>query len=1258
MPVLTEPKVENERVENERGIKQSVIDIIATYSYEEAFEKSLKYFNGNDLAAKVFLDKYALRDNNDELLEATPDQMHRRLAREFARIEKDKFKKPLSEDEIFAYLDEFKRIIPQGSILYGLGNKFQTISLSNCFVLDSPLDSYGGIHRTDEQLSQISKRRGGTGLDVSHLRPQGSSTKNAARTSTGIIPFMERFSNSIREVGQCLHEDTLVLCLNGLKKIKSVEAGEQVWTENAWVPVWNVVKSKKSCIQINMKSGRKIVCSSDHKIHTPEGEKKSGSLKQGDTITQIVGHGWEGKPVPLIHKEYERSEYNGSNRLNANITLPEGELSQDLAYLLGYSYGDGYVASKTGCQHYALELATSHDWPGIESKLCTIIEDCFNKKCSIRIHQWKNNTLRLNSTRVVRFLKHNGLLKQKAEFIEFPKQIMSAGLAVAWSFIAGYFDADGCAQESKKVYKFASISKSFLSTIQHVLSACGIVSKIHHQGRARQGWKDLYTLSINGGRSQELFREFFSNKSIKIAGTDHWDKKRDFSRTNYKITDFGSNSGRHSAIVTNDSWLTYSTDTSVVEELDVDRDVLLLHEEVDSVENYEDGKIIDTYDLQLEDTHFFWANGVYVSNSGRRGALMQTCSIHHPEILEFAKVKRDLTKVTGANISVRLTDEFLDAVQKDKEYEQRWPVDSENPKISKMVNAREVWMHLVENAHAMAEPGLIFWDNIIRESPADCYASEGFRTTATNPCSELPLSPLDSCRLLLLNLFAYVEHPFKKTARFNFDAFAEDVGIAQRLMDDVIDLEIEKIDQIIKKVMSDPEPVDIKKIELNLWKGVKSACERGRRTGTGITALGDTLAALGVEYGSDKGLKLVEKIYRTLKLSAYRGSVDMAKELGHFAVWNHEQEKECPFLLRIKEQDENLWNDMRKHGRRNISLLTTAPAGTVSILAKTINRFGTSSGIEPQFTVNPYTRRKKINPSDKNAKTDFVDQSGDHWQEFEVYPSAVLDWIDESGEKDLKKSPWNNSCAEELDWKQRVKLQAAAQKHIDHSISSTLNLPEDVSVEQVAEIYETAWKAGVKGITVYRKNCRTGVLIEKNSERNGSIVKTTAPKRPKSIDSEIYFTTVKGEHYFVIVGALENGTEPYEIFVGNNGFVSKRGPLKGATIRESRGRYNGIFDGDIELKNISSFCSDEEESLTRMVSTALRHGADASFVVHQLEKAKGDLQSPSKAIARVLKKWIKDGTKITGESCETCGGDLKRESGCAICISCGASKCM
>jgi len=841
MPVLIEPKVNHER-----EIKQPVIDIVTTYSYDEAFEKSLKYFNGNDLAAKVFLDKYALRNNNDELLEATPDQMHRRLAREFARIEKDKFKKPLTEDEIFSHLDEFKRIIPQGSILYGAGNQFQTISLSNCFVLDSPLDSYGGIHRTDEQLSQISKRRGGTGLDLSALRPSGAATKNAAKTSTGIIPFMERFSNSIREVGQ----------------------------------------------------------------------------------------------------------------------------------------------------------------------------------------------------------------------------------------------------------------------------------------------------------------------------------------------------------------------------------------------------------------------------SGRRGALMQTLSVHHPEILEFVKVKRDLTRVTGANISVRLTDEFLNAVQKDEEYEQRWTVDAEQPKISKMVKARDVWMQIVENAHAMAEPGLIFWDNIIRESPADCYASEGFRTTCTNPCSELPLSPLDSCRLLLLNLFAYVEHPFKKTAKFDFDAFAEDVMVAERLMDDVIDLEIEKIDDIIKKVTSDPESADIKRIELNLWKGVKKACEQGRRTGLGITALGDTLAALGIDYGSDKGLRTAEKIYQSLKINAYRSSVDMAKEIGHFPVWDHEKEKDCPFLVRIKDQDEDLWNDMKKHGRRNISLLTTAPAGTVSILAKAINRFGTSSGIEPQFTVHPYTRRKKINPSDENAKTDFVDQSGDHWQEFEVYPSAVLDWIDESGEKDIKKSPWFGCCAEELDWKQRVKLQAAAQKHIDHSISSTLNLPEDVTVDQVAEIYETAWKAGTKGITVYRKDCRTGVLVEKKAERNGSIVKTTAPKRPKALDSELYFTTVKGDHYFVIVGSLKNGTEPYEVFVGNNGFVSKRGTLKGKTLRESRGRYHGMFEGDIELRNISSFCSDEEESLTRMISTALRHGADASFIVHQLEKAKGDLQSPSKAIARVLKKWIADGTRVTGSDCPSCSSsELERSSGCVVCKSCGYSAC-
>lgn len=806
--------------------------------YNDAFQSSLDFFNGNDLAAKVFLDKYALRDNEGNLLEKTPDDTLSRVAGELARIEKKKFKKPLTKEEILEYLEGFKRIVPQGSCLYGIGNYNQYITLSNCFVVDSPRDSYGGIMYTDEQLVQISKRRGGVGLDVSKLRPSGTPTSNSARTSTGVLSFMERFSNSIREVAQ----------------------------------------------------------------------------------------------------------------------------------------------------------------------------------------------------------------------------------------------------------------------------------------------------------------------------------------------------------------------------------------------------------------------------RGRRGALMITISVHHPEVLNFANAKRETEKITGANLSIRLSDKFLEAVDKDEEYEQRWPVEAEDgePVISYKVNAREVWRQIIQNSWRSGEPGLLLWDTVIRESPADCYSEQGFKSTSTNPCSELILCPLDSCRLLLLNLFGYVKFPFTSKAFFDYDMFYKDAQIAQRFMDDIVDLEVESIDRIIKKIKSDDEPAYIKGRELNLWKNIRKKCTDGRRTGTGTTGLGDTIAALGFKYASNRSMEEVDKIYSTLKRGCYRSSVDMAKELGAFPVWNSELEKDNPFLNRIEKEDQELYKDMQQYGRRNIALLTCAPAGSMSILTQT------TSGVEPLFAMS-YLRRKKINPNDENATIDFVDQTGDSWQEFKVWHPKINLWKEITGKTNEEESPWFGACANDINWKNRVKLQAIMTTHIDHAISSTINLPNNATVENVAEIYENAWKMGAKGITVYRDGCRTGVMVAKKEKELETINKTTAPKRPKTLPCNVHHISVKGEGYFVLVGMMDN--EPYEVFAGKNGHLAKS--IKTGEIKKvKRGCYKAIFDQNKAIESIIDMESEEEEAMTRMISCGLRHGADISFIVHQLEKTRGEMSSFAKSIARALKKYIPDGTKISGETCLGCqGSNMRRENGCKTCMDCGWTAC-
>jgi ribonucleoside-diphosphate reductase alpha chain len=804
------------------------------YSYQDVLTASIEYFDGDTLAAKVFSDKYALKNKDGEYFESTPKDMHNRLASEFSRIESKKFKNPLTKDEIFNLFDKFKYIIPQGSPLFGIGNNFQIISLSNCYVLETPKDSYSSILKVDEQLVNISKRRGGVGINLSNLRPEGASTNNAAISSSGIVTWMERYSNSIREVGQ----------------------------------------------------------------------------------------------------------------------------------------------------------------------------------------------------------------------------------------------------------------------------------------------------------------------------------------------------------------------------------------------------------------------------NARRGALMLTLAINHYDIEKFIEAKKDSKKVTGANISVMLSQDFIDKVNKDEDFILQWPIDTDRPKLFKTVKAKYLWDLLIKSARDNAEPGILMWDNILK-GPADCY--ESYRSVCTNPCSEIPLSSYDSCRLICLNLFSYVENPFTKNAIFDFTLFNKHVKIAQRLMDDLVDLESEKINTIIGKILKDPESDEIKKDELSLWKKVKKFNDEGRRTGLGITALGDTLAALGIKYGSEESILKTEEFYKNLKLSAYESSVDMAEEIGSFKDFDFEKEKDNEFLLRIKEENSPLYKRMQKYGRRNIALLTTAPTGTVSILAQT------SSGIEPVFQLS-YIRRKKINSSDKEIKVDFVDQSGDSWQEFTVYHPKLKSWMDISNEKDIKKSPWYNCTANDINWINRVKMQAIAQRHVCHAISSTINLPNNVTNEVVSEIYKTAFQMGCKGMTIYREGCRSGVLI--NTNEKDLIIKTTAPKRKETIEGELHFFVVDGVKYYAAVGLLNK--EPFEIFTGKNVtrkdvYIPKEEHV-GCIKKVKRGKYVFLSESGEEYDLTNGHSDNTASALSRIISASLRHGCDLKFLVEQLLKTEGHMMSFSKVLARTLKRYIKDGSTST-EECSECKTKMIFQSGCSLCPNCGLSRC-
>ena len=822
------------------------------YTYQQVFNSSLKYFKGDELAASVFAGKYALQDSEGNYLELTPDDMHQRLASEFAGIEAE-YDNSMCYEDIYNLFKDFKYIVPQGSPMSGIGNKAKIQSLSNCFVIESPADSYAGILKTDQEQVQIMKRRGGVGFDISTIRPKGMYTSNAAKTTDGIEVFLDRFSNSCREVAQ----------------------------------------------------------------------------------------------------------------------------------------------------------------------------------------------------------------------------------------------------------------------------------------------------------------------------------------------------------------------------------------------------------------------------GGRRGALMLSISVHHPQVMEFIKIKRDITRVTGANISVRVTDEFMTAVKAETEYIQRWPVDSKTPEVHDHVDAKEVWDALIEGAHDSAEPGVLFWDTATRMTPSDAYADVGFGSVSTNPCGEIILSPYDSCRLMLVNLTSFVLKPWTQEAKFDLGKFREITRKAQRLMDDMIDLEVKQIDKILHKIDHDPESSHVKYYERTLWEEIRKVAINGRRTGLGITGLGDAIAMLGQTYGSEESIKTTEEIYKWLSLASYEESIQLAKERGAFPVFNHRKEKDHPFLERIfSELTPEVIEDYRTYGRRNIANTTTAPAGSVSCLTQT------TSGIEPSFMLH-YTRRKKVQNGEEVM---FVDDLGDEWTEFTVYHHAFKQWMKKKGYSELEveaavqNSPYHKATANEIDWRAKVKLQAVAQKWICHAISNTTNLPADIDVATVKDIYMMGWELGCKGITVYRDGSRSGVLVsaDEKKEDKAAIVERDAPKRPEELECDIYHTSIKGQKWAVLIGLL-NG-KPYEVIGGSAEQIEipskfRNGKLYKRTFKTRNSKYDlAIGEGDNQLvvkDVVSIFDNPNHAGYTRVISTSLRHGVPVQYLVEQMQKDKEmDMFSFSKVISRCLKNYIINGTEVD-RTCPECGaeGSLVYQEGCVTCKSCGSGQC-
>lgn len=677
-----------------------------------------------------------------------------------------------------------------------------------------------------------------------------------------------------------------------------------------------------------------------------------------------------------------------------------------------------------------------------------------------------------------------------------------------------------------------------------------------------------------------------------------------------------------------------------------------------------------------------------VAQDGRRGALMLSVSIKHPDSEAFIDAKMTEGKVTGANVSVKLDDEFMKAAIEDRLYIQQFPIDSAEPIVKKEVSARKLWEKIVHNAWKSAEPGVLFWDTIIRESIPDCYADLGFRTVSTNPCGEIPLCPYDSCRLLSINLYSYVDNPFTAEARFNMEKFQRHVALAQRLMDDIVDLEMEKIDHILEKIAQDPQSDEVKGAEYHLWEKIKRKSGMGRRTGVGITAEGDMLAALGLRYGTQEATDFSVSVHRQLALSAYGSSVNMAKERGAFEIYDAKREENNPFVLRLKEADPSLYEDMRQHGRRNIACLTIAPTGTTSIMTQT------TSGIEPVF-MPVYKRRRKVNPNDANVHVDYVDEVGDSFEEYIVYHRKFLTWMEVQGIDTTKRytqeeidalvarSPYYKATANDVDWLMKVKMQGAIQKWVDHSISVTVNLPNNVDEALVNQLYQEAWRSGCKGCTIYRDGSRSGVMVsvsKKDGKKASAQPAEEVPPckhpevtevRPKVLDCDVVRFQNNKEKWLAFVGLLDG--YPYEIFTGlqddDEGIMLPKSVTKGKIIKQvnedGTKRYDFQFENKrgykTTVEGLNEKFNPEYWNYAKLISGVLRYRMPIDHViklVSQLQLDDESINTWKNGVERALKKYVSNGTKAKGQKCPNCGGEtLVYQEGCLICTSCGASRC-
>ena len=1200
--------------------------------YEEVKNESNLYF-GNDRQADIFINKYALRDDNDELLEKDPNDMHDRLAKEFARIEATKFENPYSFEFIRGLFDRFRYIIPQGSPCYAIGNKHKYVSTANC------------VH--GESLV-YTKNRGLVPMKDIVVGDYVLTHKNRFRK------VLRHWSNGIKQtvtLSRQFNKNRLnVRSESEMSRFCAVTEDHLVLDQNdQWVESRSLIgkhnRSLKSpCIEYESEPpagfyiglGRHIVIDESFMwlcgLYCAE-----GSIKRSDSDNPSVYFTLNVDELDYVNKikdfcignfgkEPWVQSWGGLNFIQVNIF--EGEFAKLLQLLFGvgchnkrlphWMFGLNSKLKRSFLDGFMSGDATNYQFLDDSKNFYSLANPTLVYEIGLMFRSI-NKQSRFNfnvSGKLIRHRTASASINDGQDYINIVKspvevEVFDMEVEDDHSFVAGDIICHNCFVADSPLDSYGGILYTDQQLAQISKRRGGIGCDLSHIRPS--------TISTQ-------------NSSRFATGVPTFAER--FSRT---IREVGQN-GRRGALM-----LTLS--------IHHPESVILPSDEVWN----------NPQEIILKGNSEKFERDIHTSTR-----------FYNPDHIDFCTMKLNRQYVTGANISLKLTDEFLEAVKNGEKYEQRLPVDYKErgikPIISRWVDARKVWQKIIHCAWQSAEPGLLFWDVILRESPADCYADYGFKTVSTNPCGEIPLSVLDSCRLMVLNIVSYIKDPYLNPV-FDWKLLYEHAYVAQRLMDDLVDLELEAIQNIIEKIQSDPEPEHVKQNELETWQRIFNMCEKGRRTGLGVTSLGDSVAMMGLKYGSEKSIEFVSKVYEVIKFASYQCSADMAKELGPFPVWDWELEKDSPFLNRFKDSvltidgvegaptslinGSDILDKIKHYGRRNIANLTTAPVGTMSQLAllgqiNEIYYHETSSGIEPIYDDEKHIRRRKVNPNDPNVRVDFVDESGDKWQNYDVYPSSIRYWMDVTGETDITKSPYYGATATKLDWKNRVKLQGAVQKHIDHSISSTVNLPSDVTEDEVAKIYLEAWKSNCKGLTVYRDGCRSGVLIKNENYIN----KNNAPKRPKDLPCDIHQVKVKGFPYTVLVGLYESN--PYEVMVacGNHPELSKLN--NGILRKQKRGHYQLIYNDQIIIDNVTESCNPGEDALTRMTSAALRHGVPLKFLLEQLTKSKDSINSFAKAIARCLKKYVQD--EISGTPCPNCGNNLKFTEGCMSC-QCGYSKC-